>query len=98
MTIIHFFSTMGEREESRTRGEIGKWVFERADWKEFKHLSEDNMSIIDTDGNIDHGNSLISAATIMAAEKSIPRSKGRIKKENGTMVDGGVLCGCQENK
>ena len=63
-----------------TRVEFGKCVFERAEWNIFNHLSDDNMSMIDTGVNIDHVNSLISSL-LMWQKKTILQSKGRIKRK-----------------
>lgn len=71
---------IGEKVEKRVESGAKKWLFEKANWEEFQRLSEEVITTVDLEDEVDLINKRITAAIITTAEKSIPRSKGTSKK------------------
>lgn len=66
---------VGERVDVRGSGGIRKWVFGKAEWDQFKSLSEETVNRIDMSGDTDKLNN--QSAIIMAADRAIPMSKNK---------------------
>ena len=72
---------VGEKAEGRQASGIKKWRFEKANWDEFQRLSEEKILISGRPDDVDELNDQITSIIIAAAEKSIPKSKGRSERK-----------------
>lgn len=59
----------------------GRGIFSRADWEMFRHICEEEMDKIDLGEEIETIDRKIRTSLIEAAIKTIPRSKGKMKKK-----------------
>lgn len=64
-----------------TEGRGGRWIFEKAKWENFQEESDRYLNQIDYNDDIETLESKIKNGIITAAMKSIPKSKGNVKRK-----------------
>lgn len=64
-----------------TEGRGGRWIFEKANWEKLQEESDRYLNQIDYNDDIETLESKIKNGIITAAMKSIPKSKGNVKRK-----------------